>query len=73
MRLKVSLPELRRLAALLVASVHEGTSTDRALRDRLLNALQTEMDIPYRRRQAAQDRAAAQQDSVLRRTGHKGL
>ena len=70
MRLKVSLPELHRLAALLVASVHDGMTADRPLRDRLLNAVQAEHDIPYRRRQAVHE---AQQARVLRRTGHKGL
>ena len=70
MRLKVSLPELQRLAALLVASVHSGMSADRPLRDRVLNAIQAEHDIPYRRRLAAHE---AQRDRVLQRTGHKSV
>src|SRR5947208_731268 len=52
MKLKLSLPDLRRLAEVLVESVHLGRTRDIRLRDRLLNAIRDEMNLPYRRRQA---------------------
>ena len=71
MKLKLSLPDLRRLAEVLVESVHLGRTRDIRLRDRLLNAIRDEMNLPYRRRRA--DRAAVLAERHLQRVGHKGL
>lgn len=71
MRIKISLPELRRVSELLVDSVVRGIKTDVRLRDRMLQEVQNEVN--RRGRRALGLVAWDTTKNVLRRTGHKGV